>query len=203
MADIILLLITPNAEELIEQAGRVSHASEPKGQPGELIRKLIKWGHLSVLEHASATFLIKNISRAATHQLVRHRLCSYTQRSQRYVKEAGFTYIVPPSIEGNEEARLLYEETMRYLQKLYSVLLTLGIPKEDARFVLPNACASQIVVTANFRQWRHMIELRGAASAQWEIRRVFIDILKILKERAPNCFFDFEIQGDVIIKTRR
>lgn len=170
MADVTLLSITPNAEELIEQAGRVSHASEPKGQHGELIRKLIKWDHLSVLEHASATFLIKNISRAATHQLVRHRLCSYTQRSQRYVKEAGFTYIVPPSIEGNEEARLLYEETMQYLQRLYSFLLTLGIPKEDARFILPNACASQIVVTANFRQWRHMIELRGAASAQWEIR---------------------------------
>jgi len=199
-----LLFITPDAEKLIETAGRASYLSfnkQGKDTEKAFIRMLIKKGHYSVLEHAYVTFRISGVSRAFTHQLVRHRLCSYTQQSQRYVDESNFNYIEPESIKNYSKAHSLFIEFMNEAKRIYSELQRLGIKNEDARFVLPNAVESQIVVTANLREWRHIVELRGSPDAQWEIRRVAIEILEILKKHAPTVFEDFEIdKNNEIIK---
>jgi len=194
-----LLFITPEAEKLIETAGRTSYLSfgkQGKDTEKAFIRMLIKRGHLSVLEHAYATFRISGISRAFTHQLVRHRLCSFTQQSQRYVDESKFNYIEPLSIKNHPEAHSAFVDFMEKTRKAYQELQKLGIKKEDARFVLPNATESQIVVTANLREWRHIIELRSEPGAQWEIREAAIEILKILKKHAPTIFEDLEIDKE-------
>ena len=191
--EIELLSITEGAEELIERAGRISHLSSGKGDREKFIKMLIKRGHHSVLEHASASFRIKGVSRALTHQLVRHRLASYTQKSQRYVSEQDFDYVEPISIKEKKDAHLIFIEFMEKAKETYSRLKELGQRNEDARFVLPNAVCTEIVVTANLREWRHIIELRGVKGAQWEIRDMTIKILKILKKHTPTVFFDFEI----------
>ena len=179
--EVELLTITPDAERLIEAAGRTCYDTGDRAgadTAAKFIRMLIRRGHLSVLEHASATFRVRGVSRALTHQLVRHRLASYSQRSQRYVKEDGFGYVTPPGISENEEAGRVYEEFVETVRDTYNRLLELGVFPEDARFVLPNATATEIVITANFREWRHIIGLRGEAAAQWEIRRLAIAGLK-------------------------
>jgi thymidylate synthase (FAD) len=194
-----LLSITTNAEKLIEAAGRTSYMSfDKQGQDSEkrFIKMLVKSGHHSVLEHAYATFRISGASRSFTHQLVRHRLCSFIQQSQRYVDESNFNYIEPDSIRNNAKAHSIFIDFMSKAKETYVKLNGLKIKKEDARYVLPNAVESQIVVSANFREWRNIIDLRGKAQAQWEIRRVAIEILKILKKRAPNVFGDFEIDEE-------
>lgn len=201
-----LLFITPDAEKLIETAGRTSYLSLDKqgeNTEKEFIRMLLKIGHYSVLEHAYATFRIAGISRAFTHQLVRHRLCSFTQQSQRYVDESNFNYVEPASIKDNSKAHLLFTKFMGEARRIYSELQRLGIGNEDARFVLPNAVESQIVVTANLREWRHIIGLRGNPDAQWEIREVAIEVLKILQKHVPTVFEDFEIdeQSGIIKRT--
>ncbi|HOK18174.1 MAG TPA: FAD-dependent thymidylate synthase [Caldisericia bacterium] len=196
-----LLYITPEPEKVIEKAGRVAHQSFDKETPDshiKFIRMLIKLGHTSVLEHAVASFKISGVSRSLTHQLVRHRIASYTQKSQRYVDESTFEYVTPDKIKENEVALNLYNNFMNYCKETYKKLKELGIPKEDARFVLPNATKTEIVLTANLREFRHMISLRGSKEAQWEIRRMFIEILKILKEYAPTVFEDFIIENDYV-----
>lgn len=197
--EVKLLFISPNAEKLIETAGRTAYLSfDKQGKSTEktFIKMLIKRGHYSVLEHAYATFRISGISRAFTHQLVRHRLCSYTQQSQRYVDESNFNYIEPGAIRNNPKAHSLFTKFMDNTKRIYSELQRVGIKNEDARFVLPNAVESQIVVTADLREWRHIIELRGSPNAQWEIRNVAIEILKILRKHAPTVFEDFEIDQE-------
>jgi thymidylate synthase (FAD) len=200
-----LLSITPDAEKLIETAGRISHLSYDKQTEDsykEFIKRIIKLGHFSILEHAYATFKISGISRACSHQLVRHRICSFTQQSQRYVDESNFEYIIPDSVRNNLKAYELFTDFVNKAKSVYIELLKLGIKKEDARYVLPNATTTQIIMTANFREWRYIIELRGNINSQWEIRRIMIEILKILKSYAPNCFEDFEIdeERETIIK---
>lgn len=199
--EVKLIYITPNPEKIIEEAGRTAHESFDKLTPEshiKFIRMLLKLGHESVLEHAVASFRISGVSRSLTHQLVRHRIASYTQKSQRYVNESNFDYVIPDTIKNNEEALKIYKDFMEITRDTYKKLINIGIPKEDARFVLPNATKTEIVLTANFRELRHMIKLRGSKDAQWEIRRVFIEILKILKEYAPTVFEDFEIENDHI-----
>jgi thymidylate synthase (FAD) len=194
-----LLSITSNAEKLIEAAGRTSYMSfdkEGKDTEKRFIRMLVKSGHLSVLEHAYATFRISGASRSFSHQLVRHRLCSFIQQSQRYVDERNFNYIEPDSIRNNPEAHSVFIDFMDKAKEAYLKLNSLKIKKEDVRYVLPNAVESQIVASANFREWRHIIDLRGKPQSQWEIRRVAIEILKILKKHAPNVFGDFEVDEE-------
>ena len=218
--EVKLMAITKNAEKLIERAGRTCYDSIhlPPSEKNKLtadqlilfktkdtpsfIQMLIKNGHLSVLEHAQATFKIRNVSRALTHQLVRHRVASYSQRSQRYVSEKSFPYVTPPAISKNEEALKVFEKAIRNTKTAYQELISLGIKREDARFVLPNATVTEIVMTANFREWRHVVELRGHRSAQWEIRRLAVAVLKILKEKAPATFGDFEIDENDFVITR-
>ncbi len=194
-----LLLITPNCEKLIETVGRTSYLSfDKQGEDTEkrFIRMLIKNGHLSVLEHAYATFRISGVSRAFTHQLVRHRLCSFIQQSQRYVDESNFDYIEPESIRNDSAAHSIFVEAMERAREAYRRLNDLRIRREDARYVLPNAVESQIVVSANFRQWRYLLGLRGKPQSQWEFRRVAIEILKILKTHAPTVFEDLEVDEE-------
>ena len=189
-----LLAITPNCEKLIEEAGRTCYKSGDKKtdtSSDNFIRTAIKRGHESIIEHASATFRINGASRSFTHQFVRHRLASFSQQSQRYVDEAEFNYIIPPSILENPEAAELYRKYMVNTAETYSKLRQTGILKEDARFILPNALESEIVFTANFRELRTIFSLRLEKSAQWEIRKVCMDMLDIMKQEAPSVFGDF------------
>ena len=153
-------------------------------------------GHESVLEHWSATFAIEGISRACSHQLVRHRVASYSQASQRWVRMAyssrdPFDYVLPDSIKDNPEARMLFENHMRATAEVYGRLVDCyDIPMEDARYVLPNACCTNIVVTMNARALRHLLGLRLCKRAQWEIRELAERMLECLKDECPVLFED-------------
>ena len=137
----------------------------------KLINRVISSGHYSTIEHVQVSFAISNVSRACTHQLVRHRHMSFSQKSQRYVKEKGqFDYIIPPTIEKNPELKAKFEEFMGEISNKYLEFTEAGIPAEDARFVLPNACASSIVASLNLRELIHLANLRLCTRAQYEIR---------------------------------
>jgi len=183
-----LLSHTPDPENVIEIAGRTCYKSEI-GNPS-IIRNWIKAGHESVIEHASATFRFSGVSRSMTHQLVRHRLASYSQQSQRYVNEDNFDYVIPEEILGNENALYLFIDTMEHINESYKTLRELGIKKEDARYVLPNATATEIVTTMNFRELRSFFKLRISKRAQKEIRDVAIEMLLEVVKIAPNVFQD-------------
>lgn len=196
---VILLSITPNAEKLIEKAGRTCYLSFDKADvesEKKFIRMIVRSGHHSVLEHASATFRIEGGSRSFTHQLVRHRVCAFSQQSQRYVNETDFSVVIPDSIKQNSEAKEVFLSFVNHAQNTYSKLQKLGIKKEDARFILPNAIESEIVMTANFRELRHIFKERCNKAAQWEIREIAIEMLKIMKKEAPVVFEDFVINEE-------
>lgn len=190
-----LIMITPDCEKVIESCGRTCYESYGKTtnySHEKLIRHLIKNGHTSVLEHASVTFRFSNVSRSLTHQLVRHRIASYSQKSQRYVKESDFDYITPDSISDNEHALEIYENGMKQINRMYDDLVCLGIRKEDARYVLPNACSTVIDATFNFRSLMNFFNERGDKHAQWEIRRAAMIMLNIVKQYAPTVFEIYE-----------
>ncbi len=203
--EVEILAVTPDAEKIIERAGRTCYMSQDRisgESASKFLRMLISRGHLSVLEHAYATFRVSGISRAATHQLVRHRLCSFSQKSQRYVKEGKAAFIVPPSIQVNEEAMLVFDSVLSASRDAYNRLADLGIPKEDARFVIPNAAVSEIVMSANFRELRHIILTRGSKRAQWEVRELAVRILRLMKQQAPDVFFDLEVTKEEFVEQR-
>jgi thymidylate synthase (FAD) len=157
----------------------------------QLIKRVTGYGHASVIEHASFTFSIEDVSRVMTHQLVRHRIASYTQQSQRYVKyDTLEKYVTPQSIGGNSEAKKAFDETLEKISETYQKLLNMGISKEDARFILPNAAKTNIIVTMNARELRHFFNLRCCARAQWEIREVAVEMLRQAKKAAPVLFED-------------
>lgn len=137
----------------------------------KLIRNVVASGHHSTIEHIQVSFAISNVSRACTHQLVRHRLMSFSQKSQRYVQEKGqFDYIIPPTIDRNPELRKKFVEFMGEISDKYQEFVDAGIPAEDARFVLPNAAASSLVASLNLREMIHLAQLRLCTRAQYEIR---------------------------------
>src|SRR5574344_2841596 len=137
----------------------------------KLIERVISSGHYSTIEHIQVSFAISNVSRACTHQLVRHRHMSFSQKSQRYVKEKGqFDYIIPPTIEKNPELKKKFEDFMGEISAKYLEFTEAGIPAEDARFVLPNATASSMVASLNLRELIHLANLRLCTRAQYEIR---------------------------------
>jgi len=195
-----MIACTKDPELLIERAGRECYDSFDKLNPPEstkrIIEHLLKSGHTSVLEHASATFRVTEISRALSHQLVRHRIASYSQRSQRYVRETKPEFVKPSSINTAEREEA-FGDAMRDAWHHYHTLLMLGVPAEDARFVLPNACHTSIVVTMNFRALRNFFSLRCSPHAQWEIRGMAFRMLALVKLEAPNVFIDFNegLQG--------
>ena len=137
----------------------------------KLIERVISSGHYSTIEHIQVTFAISNVSRACTHQLVRHRHMSFSQKSQRYVKEKGqFDYIIPPTIDRDDSIKAKFVSFMDKISEQYQEFIDAGIPAEDARFVLPNAAASSIVASLNLREMIHLANLRLCTRAQYEIR---------------------------------
>lgn len=155
------------------------------------IKNCIRRGHESVIEHLSATFLIEDISRACSHQIVRHRLASYSQQSQRYCDTGEWAPVIPPEIQDNEVVLHNFLKMVGEIKKFYVAAKSYGVLKEDARFILPNATPTTILVTMNLRNWRHFIEMRFAQEAQWEIRAVAKEILRILYGEYPAIFKDF------------
>jgi thymidylate synthase (FAD) len=153
----------------------------------KMIKKVVGMGHLSVVEHAYFTFSIEGVSRSLTHQLVRHRIASYSQQSQRYVSMDRAQFVLPPSISGDPEARKLYKAVMDESWKAYRELAK-KVPKEDARYVLPNACNTNITVTMNARELWHFFSLRCCRRAQWEIRMMAWKMLAEAKRAAPILF---------------
>ena len=192
--DIKLVAHTPDSELTIADAARTCYDSKEKDLEAsrKMVKALIKSGHEAMIEHAHATFRLKGVSRALTHELVRHRLFSFGQRSQRYVKENEPSYVVPDPILGNPFLEGEFYRAMDAAWKAYSDLLKDGVKPEDARFVLPNACATEIVVSGNFREWRNFLKLRLGPRAQWEIRKAANIILDKLYEIAPSCFEDLK-----------
>lgn len=154
----------------------------------EIIRKCRDSGHLSVFEHVSFTFSIEEISRVCSHQLVRHRVASYSQRSQRYVDEHMFGVVIPESVRNDVNAISEYRSIIAQIRQAYEALLDLNIPKEDARYILPNACGTQIVMTMNARELLHFFRLRCCNKAQWEIRELANKMLEICRMVAPVLF---------------
>ena len=186
-----LIACTPDPERVIETAARTCYQSTGKmdaaGGTG-LLPKLLSMGHASPFEHAYATFRLDGVSRALTHQLVRHRLMAVSQKSQRYVSEDGFDYVVPPALPPEHVAD--YEADMAAIQAMYRKWRERGVRREDARFVLPNACATEIVISANFREFRHIFSMRCSRHAQWEIRAAAFHMLDALHAVAPSVFAD-------------
>ena len=190
-----LLANTPNPETLIAKCASTCYDSVPKelDKARKMIAAIIKSGHESCIEHATATFEIDGVSRVVTHELVRHRIgFSYSQRSQRYVDEKEPSYVVPEEIENHTSANQLYKQFMDIAWKTYSELQNLGLKNEISRYVLPNACCTKICVTADFRAWRNFLKLRLSKRAQHEIRDLANILLDKLIEIAPSCFEDLK-----------
>jgi len=197
-----LMSITPNAEQVIELACRTCYLSfhryNPPDSTRELIKKVIKKKHHSVLEHGMATFRIKGGSRTFTHELVRHRLMSPSQESQRYVeygKTRNFDVVLPPTIE-QSPFKDRYLEMAAECEALYTDMVKSEIPKEDARYILPGGTTSEIVISANFREFRHIFQVRCNPRAHWEIRGICLKMLEILLKEVPILFDDFEIDWE-------
>jgi len=198
--DVRLLYHTPEPERAVAVAARLCYA--PIGaaelmqgmgdeQVGKVLATIMKSGHQSALEHASFTFAVDGVSRALTHQLVRHRLASYNQQSQRYVSfSAEPEVVVPPAIHSDPELRSLFQTATDTAYNAYAQLLEAGVSAEDARYVLPNACVSKIVVTMNIRELLHFFEVRCCNRAQWEIQELACRMLELVRPTAPYIFMD-------------
>lgn len=216
-----LLASTPEPEKLVAAAAKLCYSKTGASglmeklsaeQVEKFLQVLSELGHESPLEHMSFTFAIEGVSRVLTHQLVRHRMASYSQQSQRYVKLDQFEYVVPPAIKANEAALKLFNEAMAMDQKTYDELVTLlekskyeelianGVEEkkakqqaektaiEDARYVFPNACETKIVVTMNGRSLINFFEHRCCERAQWEIRSLADSMLAQVRKAAPTVF---------------
>ena len=196
LMNVKLIGFTPNPEKLPAMAAKLTHSkTKPedldKSSEKELnaiLEYVMKLGHTSVIEHTCFTFAVSDVSRSLTHQLVRHRIASYAQQSQRYVNLNEPNYVVPPTIEKDKEMKKAYEETMNVIWKQYNKLLDMNIPAEDSRYVLPNATCTNIVVTMNARSLLNFFELRCCLHAQWEIRKLANKMLTEVKKAAPTIF---------------
>lgn len=205
---------------LAEYAGRVcylSYANPARRSSGEYIENILKQRHGSVLEHANYSLLIEGISRSCSHELVRHRAgFAFSQQSQRFVDESACSFVMPPLVQDVPEAQVAWMQAMEQAQEQYRVLsdtlfqkieagslwgsdvavLSRKVAREAARSVLPNATEVKIVVTANVRAWRHMLEMRASVAADREIRAMAVACLKLLQQEAPEFFGDFTIKPD-------
>lgn len=181
-------------ENVIEMAGRICYNQEGKtgtGNTKEFIKARLAEHHESIIEHCSATVAIYGISRTCLAQITRHRLASFSVMSQRFTDQRSvLDCVMPDTIAKNETARQIYEKAMCGSDMAYTMLRNLGIPKQDARFALLEATTTKLLMTANFREWQHIIELRCDKRAQHEIRKVCTEILKLLYAQAPSVFGD-------------
>lgn len=208
-----LLAHTPEPERIVATAAKLCyspsdiehiHEGLDEEKTAKFIQRLVDLGHESPIEHITFTFGVEGISRSLLAQITRHRIASYSVKSQRYVTEGQFSYIVPPEIKKDEKACEMYVGTMEYLQKQYEELAKIlktnhmaeGMAEkaaekaaiEDARFVLPNACETKIVMTFNARSLMNMFHHRCCERAQWEIRAMADEMLRLVKEVAPTLF---------------
>ena len=198
--NIELLHHTPEPERTVALAARLCYSptglAELKEKIGsgdirQFIDKIMSLGHHSVLEHASFTFGVEGISRVTSHQLVRHRVASYSQQSQRYVSHVErFDAVIPPSIDSNEEAKRIFDFTVGVVHQAYKQLVEMGVQPEDARYLLPNATETKVIITMNARELLHFFKLRCCMRAQWEIGSMSVGMLKLAKEVAPTIFRD-------------
>ncbi len=195
-----LLYHTPDPERAIATAARLCYApvgaaelmeTMPEDRVKSVLSTIMSSGHFSTLEHASYTFAVDGVSRALTHQLVRHRIASFNQQSQRYVKfTKGINVIEPQSVSADSESHALFNEAIDACVGAYEKLLAAGVPAEDARYLLPNAAETKIVITMNVRELLHFFELRCCNRAQWEIRAMAHEMLRLAKPTAPFIFMD-------------
>lgn len=210
---VLLVEHTPNPELVIAKAAKLCYSSVGIEKMNEkmdsesidkFINMLMSYGHESPVEHVSFTFAIEGVSRSLTHQLVRHRIASYSQQSQRYVKLAQFEYVIPPEIEKDEKAKSIFISSMENNQKAYNELADIlksryveeGMSNsasekkaiEDARYVFPNACETKIVVTMNVRSLLNFFKHRCCNRAQWEIREMAFEMLRQVKQISPSIF---------------
>ena len=221
MLKVKLLAYTPDCEKIVASAAKLCYSSSgvedimeglTTEKTNDFLEKLVSMGHESPIEHVTFTFGMEGVSRSLTHQLVRHRLASYSQKSQRYVTEGQFDYIIPPEIEKIPEAKALFLQSMEEDQKIYDELtvilkekhykdlIALGKSEkqaksiaekraiEDARYILPNACETKIICTMNARTLINFFHHRCCERAQWEIREMAVQMLKLVKEVAPILF---------------
>jgi len=193
-----------NPWQLIEVAGRTAYQSRDKitdESAVRFVRMLRDRGHESVLEHSCMTVEFNNVGRGFTHELVRHRIAAFTQESTRYVDESNFRVVVPPDKDPDEKIveldfpdgtkiKVSFQEWMELNEQMYRGLRKANWAAQDARQVLPIGIKAQIVMTANFREWRHVFKLRTAPAAHWEIRRVMTNLLNDVKQRVPIIFDD-------------
>ncbi len=197
--EVRLINYTKDPEKIVAQSARLCYSALSVEDLEEkltnesitkLINKIMKLGHYSVLEHATFTFAIEGISRVTSHQLVRHRLASFSQQSQRYVKinKEGFPYIVPKTIAQEGKLNKIFINAVEKLDGIYQLLLDYNIDAEDARYILPQAVTTKIIITANARELLHIFRLRCCNRAQWEIREAAIEMLKKVKYIAPTIF---------------
>ena len=197
--NVVLISHTIDPEQVvvagIRQCYSAVGAAELKEKTSEetrnrLIDQVVESGHVSTIEHAFFNFAVEGISRACSHQLVRHRIASYSQQSQRYVdlSKSELGYIMPPSIESNKDLSEKYKGVMEKIEKEYKELIASGVKAEDARFVLPNACQTKIMVSMNARSLLNFFQERTCQRAQWEIRDLANKMLEQVKEIAPKIF---------------
>lgn len=194
---VVLLRHTPEPEETVAMAAKLCYSPSnieallekiERADQTAFVEKLASIGHLSPIEHVSFSFGVEGISRACSHQLVRHRLASFSQQSQRYVQEDQFDYIIPPSIKADPDLKEDFEFQMELAQTAYTDMISAGIEAEDARFLLPNACETKIVITMNARELLHFFRVRTCNRAQWEIRAMAKQMLSLAKSTAPTIF---------------
>lgn len=190
---VTLLAYTQNADAICAAAGKSCYSEKSSqdllddGDPAKVLGKIVGMGHHSVIEHASFTFSVEGVSRSLTHQLVRHRVASFSQQSQRYVPLNEPTFVTPHTVEEDEECLSVYNDTMRTIWEAYNRLAE-KIPAEDARYVLPNGCTTNITITMNARELLHFFRLRCCNRAQWEIREMADEMLRLCKEVSPTIF---------------
>ena len=188
--NVTLVQATPNPVETIAQIASICYDSDPKN-PMALVKHLYAGGHHSVFEHIYFTFKIEGISRACSHQLVRHRHCSFTQRSQRYCSEDCFEVVKPQTIQ-NIDMKYGYENLMYRIQENYEELQCIGVPNEDARYILPNACTTSLYLSCNLRELIHMANERLCTRAQWEVRDLVREMCNLVDHQlqfmlVPKC----------------
>lgn len=197
MVSVTLLSNTPEPERVIGAAARLCYAPVGAAELAEnltdeeidrLLKLILRSGHLSVCEHASFTFAIEGISRTCSHQLVRHRLASYSQQSQRYVKLKKPPMITPPAVAADPEMAARFEAATETAYADYQAMLEAGVEAEDARYLLPQAVETKIVVTMNARELLHFFTLRACERAQWEIRAMAEKMLVLVLPLAPRIF---------------
>ena len=193
---VTLLACTQNADAICAAAGNSCYSESSSADilgnidSEKILSRIVGMGHHSVIEYAVFTFSVEGVSRALTHQLVRHRVASFSQQSQRYVSLDSASYVKPHTVEADPGASKVFDETMEAIWEAYRRLEEMGIPPEDARYLLPNGCTTNITITMNARELLHFFSLRCCNRAQWEIREMADRMLDICREQSPVIFRD-------------